>query len=276
LGIDPEAFSKRASFAFSSLQKQFKNGSPWDALMADAGNKTIFGFADQTVLDWGLKKKAGDTLKFRAENGEQYGVVIAGGLKSSIFQGYLLISEDNFKRLYPSVSGYSAFLIDCEAPYIETNLDLIRTRLEPYGVFAQKADEKLASFFTVTNTYLSVFTILGAFGILLGIAGLGLVLKNTYNRRRSEFAMLVAIGVSQERIRRLLYNEQAYILVAGLLTGIVSSVISTLATISTGAGLPWTSLIILVLALPLTGFTAIAASVSGIKTRKLVAELRNE
>ena len=50
------------------------------------------------------------------------------------------------------------------------------TGLQNYGVNIEKTTDRLASFYEVTNTYLSVFGVFGALGMIIGIAGLGFVL----------------------------------------------------------------------------------------------------
>ena len=78
----------------------------------NSGSNTIYGIADQTVLDWGLKISVGDTLILRAENGQKLNIILAGGLKSSVFQGYVIIGKENFSKYFPSVSGSSVVLVD--------------------------------------------------------------------------------------------------------------------------------------------------------------------
>jgi hypothetical protein len=49
--------------------RKLKNANPWEILGRDGGTSVIYGIADQTVLDWGLKLAVGDTMIFRTENG---------------------------------------------------------------------------------------------------------------------------------------------------------------------------------------------------------------
>ena len=62
-------------------------------------HNTIYGIADQTVLEWGLKIKTGDTLVLRAENGQPLNIIIAAGLQSSVFQGNVLIGKEKFLKI---------------------------------------------------------------------------------------------------------------------------------------------------------------------------------
>jgi ABC-type antimicrobial peptide transport system permease subunit len=91
----------------------------------------------------------------------------------------------------------------------------------------------------VSNTYLDVFTVLGAFGMILGVAGMGFILIRNFNQRKREFALMLATGYSVKKIRRLLLNDQIIILLWGILTGTVSGLISTLPSLRSGSEIPW-------------------------------------
>ena len=50
--------------------------------------------ADATVVTWGLGKSVGDVIEYVNESGKKVGVLLAVGLKNSIFQGNLIISKE--------------------------------------------------------------------------------------------------------------------------------------------------------------------------------------
>lgn len=276
LGVDPQEFITKGSFSFAAVIKSEKDKNPWSLLVENPGPGEIYGIADQTVLQWGLKLKTGDTLKYRAENGQPLNIIISGGLKSSVFQGHLIISEKNLKKFYPSVSGSSVFLINGKPELSDYYRDILSERLSGYGASVETTGEKLASFFEVTNTYLDVFTILGAFGMVLGIAGMGFILIRNYNQRKNEFALMMATGYSLKKIRRLLLEDQIIILLCGVLTGCLSGLISTLPTLLNGSEIPWRIIIFMVISVTGVGLTALLLSVRMIKTRSLVIQLRKE
>ena len=225
------------------------------------GSNTIYGIADQTVLDWGLKIKPGDTLTLRAENGQPLNIIIAAGLQSSVFQGYVLIGKDNFIKYYPSVSGSSVLLVDGNPALSGLYERTLNERLENYGVNVEKTTTRLASFYEVTNTYLSVFGVFGVLGMITGIAGLGFVLLRNYNQRKREFALMLATGFSFKRIRRIVISEQIMILITGIFSGVVSAIAATFPTLKRSQDIPWLFLVFMVLTVILTGLTALFISV---------------
>jgi putative ABC transport system permease protein len=276
LGINPAPFIKNRSFSFGSVIPVAGKESPWALLFAEPSLNTVYGFADQTVLEWGLKIKTGDTLKVKAESGQILNIIIAGGLKSSLFQGYLLIGQENFCRFFPSVPGNSVFLIEGNPLQTESYVELLNNRFENWGISVQPAKEKLASFFRVTNTYLSVFTVLGGFGMILGIIGLGFVLIRNFNFRKREFALMMATGFAESEIKRIIIREQIMILVAGVLTGLLSAIVSTLPSIRNGSDIPWISLSVITVAIIITGTITLFLAVRGINSESLISSLRRE
>jgi ABC-type antimicrobial peptide transport system permease subunit len=245
-------------------------------LNVTSGINTIYGIADQTVLDWGLKIKPGDTLIIRAENGQPLKVIIAAGLQSSVFQGYVLIGKDNFTKYYPSVSGSSVLLVDGNPELADLYKRTLNERLENYGINIEKSTERLASFYEVTNTYLSVFGVFGALGMITGIGGLGFVLLRNYNRRRREFALMLTSGFSFKRIRKMIMTEQIVILTAGVCSGVISAIVATLPTLKRGQDMPWFFLLIMVLTITGTGLIAMLISVREISEDSLTESLKNE
>jgi len=237
---------------------------------------TIYGIADQTVLQWGLKISPGDTIILRAESGQSLNIIIAAGLKSSVFQGFVIIGADNFDRFYPSVPGSSVFLVSGDPLLRDTYKNVLKERFSNYGFSILAAFERLASFFEVTNTYLSVFTILGAFGMVMGVAGLGFILLRNYNQRKREFAAMIATGYSIRSLIGMIMRDQIQILVTGIFIGIVSAIITTLPSILSGSEIPLVFLLIMVLLIFFTGLIALIISVRAIKFESLIKSLRKE
>jgi putative ABC transport system permease protein len=276
LGLYPAEFIRKGSFSFVTRMKEFADKNPWHAIEKPSAGNTIYGIADQTVLEWGLKIKPGDTLIVKAETGQPLNIIIAAGLKSSVFQGYVLIGEDNLNRFFPSVSGYSVFLADGKKESSEFYKTTLTDRFSMFGISIESSTERLASFFEVNNTYLSVFTILGALGMLTGVIGLGFILLRNYEERKREFALLMATGFSIKKIRRMIFKEQLFILFTGIFSGIISAVLATLPSVRSGADVPWKLLLIVSVSIIMAGSAALMVAIKNIKGESIISALRKE
>jgi putative ABC transport system permease protein len=276
LGIDPTDFIKNKSFTFSRALKKENLSNPWQFLKISQSSNVIYGIADQTVLEWGLKIKIGDTLVVRAENGMPLKIIIAAGLQSSVFQGNVLIGMQNFSKYYPSVSGSSVMLADGKPALTDLIKSTLNERLENYGLQIEKTSDRLASFYTVSNTYLSVFAVFGALGMIIGIIGLGFILLRNFNQRKKEFALMLAVGFRASRIRRMILSEQLLILFAGVSSGILSAAVATSASITNQAKIPWLFMLLMIAALILTGSLVLGISVRSVTRKSLIGSLKKE
>jgi ABC-type antimicrobial peptide transport system permease subunit len=276
LGIDPVDFITKGSFSFSKIMSVRNVENPWRFLNVTSESNTIYGIADQTVLQWGLKIKPGDTLILRDENGQPLNIIIAAGLKSSVFQGYVLIGMENFIKYYPSVSGSTVLLVDGDPGLTDFYKNTLNERLENYGINIEQTTYRLASFYEVTNTYLSIFGVFGALGMITGIAGLGFVLLRNYNLRKLEFALMLATGFTVKKIRRIILSEQMVILFAGVTSGVISAIVATLPSVTNSPDISWLFLILMVLAIIITGLVALVYSVRAVTNDSLTASLKKE
>src|SRR5262249_20266954 len=132
-----------------------RGGFGWSARIADAENplKNLDDSATDAipvVLDENtalyslhLYGGAGETFEIDSPSGGKIKLKVVGLLKNSIFQGDLLISEDNFQRLFPDTSGYRFFLIDVRPSQAEQAIDALETSLSDYGFTAQSTAARL-------------------------------------------------------------------------------------------------------------------------------------
>jgi ABC-type antimicrobial peptide transport system permease subunit len=220
--------------------------------------------------------KPGDTLILRAENGQPVKIIIAAGLQSSVFQGNLLIGKENFTRYFPSVSGFQVFLAVGNNALTDQYKNTLEERLESYGTDVEKTSFRLASFYRVTNTYLSVFAVFGAFGMIIGVAGLGFVLLRNYNLRKKEFAIMLAAGFRSKKIRGMILSEQLKILIAGVTAGVFSALLATSSSIINNRVIPWLFLSWMILAIIITGLITMLLSVRSLTKDSLIASLKKE
>ncbi len=276
LGLDVTIFSRDDAFSFATVMKGLEETDPWDYINRDLSGNTIYGIVDQTVMQWNLIKEAGDTIFIPAEDGTIINIIIAAGLKSSIFQGNIIIGLENFNRLFPSVSGSNIFLVDGDTHLINAYQDDLAGSLSAYGTELSPTYERLASFYVVTNTYLTVFLTLGGFGLIMGVIGLGFVLIRNLDLRKTEFALMIAAGFRLGSLRKMILKEHMLILSAGILAGTIPALVATIPSLISDTQVPFTLLGFIILAIAITGYTSIQITVNKIVRRSLTLTLRKE
>jgi putative ABC transport system permease protein len=283
LGV-PKEMIERGGFKFADTSPE-----QWKLLTQKTDDGSIPVLGDFNTLKYSLKKVVGQTIEVPADRpkGQEpdYTLAVAGMFDGSVFQGVLLMSDENFQKLYPDRSGYQYFLIgsrDIEKDrFTKAEIDglssLLETQLADAGFDAERVGKRLDDFLAVQNTYLSTFQTLGGLGLLLGTFGLGTVMLRNVLERRSELALLRAVGFRNGSVGWLVAWENAFLLIWGLLAGTVAALLSMLPHLmSTGADVPWLSGAIILGGVFVIGMTAALFAVREAVRTPIVTTLRAE
>lgn len=283
LGATPE-FVQRGGFRFADTPGE----NPWEQLNeelpntgvadSESGLRTIPVMGDMNTLMYSLKKGPGSTILFPSDEAPEFALKVVGMLDGSIFQGVLLMTDENLKRLDPDVAGARYFLI---ATASLDDMDRVSTALETslndFGFDAEPVSERLAGFLAVQNTYLSTFQLLGGLGLLVGTFGLAAVMMRNVVERRREIALMRAVGFTTSRVSRLILSENFVLLMWGILLGTGSALLAMLPHLrSTGADLPWQPLLGTLVAVALIGSLAALFAVRAATTLSIRENLAAE
>lgn len=223
LGLETEQLQGR--FSVQTHLDGIDVNNFWNELKQDYG-ECIPAIADQTVLQWSLGIKVGDTLTYKNGVGEEVKLIMIAGLNASVFQGNVVIDNANFLKHFPTSSGSNVFLIDGSADQQQAIQDDLIMIYRDFGLDITSAPARLAEFMSVNNTYLSIFLVLGALGLLIGTIGLGVVLQRSLLDRKSEFALMNSLGFSNRNIYHIVTTEYIILLLAGMFIGFVSAIVS--------------------------------------------------
>jgi ABC-type antimicrobial peptide transport system permease subunit len=253
LGVKPELLAERNAFTFAKVLKGLPAGNPWGLLRsADShvrANRVpeprglsglrseedaIPAIGDAASIQWALGRKLGDTIEYTDERGQKFKVRLVAGVAHSILQGNLIIDEAEFVKRFPGETGYRMFLIDgpsntgAESNRVEKVSAAMSRALQDVGLELTPTPARLAAFNAVQNTYLNTFQALGGLGLLLGSAGLGVVVLRNVLERRGELGLLQAVGFRRRSLRWLVLSEHGGLLGIGLAAGITAAVAAVL------------------------------------------------
>jgi ABC-type antimicrobial peptide transport system permease subunit len=154
----------------------------------------------------------------------------------SIPQANLVIAEDRFEERFPSQSGYRAFLVAAPAERAdEVSRELVRA-LTDHGLELEPTGARLEAFHSVQNAYLLIFQTLGGLGLLLGTAGLGMVVLRNTLERRGELAVARAVGYPKRAVRLLVGGEHAALVLAGLVCGSLAALVAIVPALLASVG----------------------------------------
>jgi putative ABC transport system permease protein len=277
LGVGDRFISAgRFSFQESVAEDAPARANPWLLLDRPLGG-AIPAIADATSLTYVLHKSVGDEIVLQS-GGRPMHLRLVAALADSIFQGELLISDANFRSLFPAQQGFRFLLVEAPASRAAGISDAIERGASDLGADAVPTAERLAAFHAVENTYLSTFQTLGGLGLLVGTIGLAAVLLRNVLERRKELALLRAVGYRGRDLFTLVFAENALLLAWGLAAGAISAAIAVMpAAMERGARVPvGASGATLLLTVLVTGLVSSAIATRVAVRTPLVGALRSE
>lgn len=234
---------------------------------------------DMNTLQFSLKKGIDSYIPVPTAENPKFAFKVVGMLDSSVFQGVLLLSEDNFKTLYPDIPGHRYFLVETDGTDQQSEVvsSLLESKLTPYGLDAERVSDRIAGFLAVQNTYLSTFQTLGGLGLLLGTLGLATVMLRNIIERRSELALMRSVGFGPSKLTWLVLIENALLLILGLALGTGCALLAMTPHLSkTGADVPWGSLALVIGGVFVVGMLAAWFAVREAVRTPVLATLRAE
>ncbi len=287
LGV-PESFvqhfdqQQAAAFQFtaSAATDAHEEANPWHVL---PGTATPPGEPIPVVLDkdtamYSLKLYNGIGQKFSfTYDGHPLEFRVAGLLSLSVLHGNLLISEADFRQLFPDINGYRFALVQTPAGDMQQVTQVLEDRLSDQGLDAVATAGVLSGLMALQNTYLRTFQTLGALGLLLGTFGLAAVQLRSVLERRGEMGLLRAAGFRRRRLTGLVLLENMFLLLGGLLIGVVAALIAVLPHMfGGGASVPFGELAILLGIVLLVGLVAGFLAARATLRVPVLAALREE
>jgi putative ABC transport system permease protein len=204
----------------------------------------------------------------------------------------VLASDFIFQGSYMSATAATELLADDAAvsrhlATIDGSTDLSNTAAEFQGALlangaivetmsddAEEESADDAAFFNLMTGYLAV-------GLVIGIAGLGVVMVRAVRERRKEIGTLRAIGFPASTVRRAFIVEATFIAAQGILIGAGLGLLSAWSLISYSKTfgeqklpfvIPWASLAIVIIApLAASALAALAPATQAANTRPAIA-----
>jgi hypothetical protein len=251
--------------------------NPWLLLRGRWPDGAVPAIGDESAVRWQLHSGLAKELRITDEQGALVPLRFVALLRGSLLQGELIVSEENFKALYPSISGPAFFLIEAPSKDPSKLAASLERELSDFGFDATPSVERLAAYGNVQNMYLSTFQVLGGLGMVLGALGLVAVMLRGVWERRREIALLKAIGFSRKAVFRIVMIEHAWLLGLGLVAGFVAALLAVIPRVLDEPGsLPWTTLLSSVAGVVIVALGAGALALRPALRTPWLAALRSE
>ena len=222
LGVDTEILARSD---FDIARSPYGDKAATFAAMRTTTDGTIPALVDETVLEWSLMRKLGDTIAYVGNKGRRVAVRLVGTLKNSIFQGNVLIDKRFFAEAWSETAGSELMLVKVDERNVAATKNLLSQALSDYGVRVTATVDRLKELNGVTDTYLSIFMTLGALGLLLGIMSFVIVVRKNLSARRYEIELYRTLGFGDDTVKSILYKENVATPLYALATGVMASIV---------------------------------------------------
>ena len=275
----PLDFVKQGRFSFQSslAETAEERENPWLLLGSETSEGAVPAIADATSMAYVLHLGLGDEIVLDSSGQGPIRLKLVAALSDSVLQGELLISEQNFLRLFPDQEGYRFFLLDLPETRVAEVSRVLEDGLSDYGFDVVGSRDRLASFHRVENTYLSTFQTLGGLGLLLGTLGLGAILLRNVLERKKELALMRTVGYRSSHLAVSVLAENLLLLCCGLGVGAGCALVAVAPAmlIRPGSFAPASTALLLLLVLAAGLISSLGAVAAAVRS-PLIPALRAE
>jgi len=253
----------------------FGYSSPEEVMAALAAGRDL-ALVDSTVLDggyndsytWSAPTPTVSNGRFEpfqvavvnSVTGESRVVTVIGtlkiGLSSSTVAG-VYVNEATYSAIFGAPAYHRFYVRLVEGTDAATVADELESALATSGIQADSVKELLDAASAQQNAFTRMFQSFMALGLLVGIAGLGVIAFRSVVERRQQIGMLRAIGFQRGSVNLAFLLESSFIAVVGILSGVVGGAILgrnllTSPTFTEGAtvqfAMPWAEVLTVVFA----------------------------
>jgi putative ABC transport system permease protein len=237
LGVDMVKLAESRFEVAQAIYPAEDRAAFFAAMKARAGN-VYPALVDEETLRWSLGLKLGDTLRYETGSGGEVLVRLTGALKSSVFQGSLLIDRRLFAEAWREVAGSEVMLLKVADAELPATKRLLEQALSEYGVRVSATADRLRELGSVADAYLTIFMTLGGLGLLLGLVGFAVAVRKNLAARSEEVALYQTLGFPRAKVAAVLYRENLMSPLYALAAGTACALLSVGASLaSVGAGL---------------------------------------
>ncbi len=199
----------------------------WEAVYTDS-NLVILDGSFVATDDFGppnpasqVGAKIGKNITMIGVNGEPINKTVVGILDQFIFPGIFMSErtmEEDFNLTFKGI-----FLFDLKDADKGEELAKVIEREFSINTIALKT--AVEQFTNIMEQFFNLFTAFMSLGLIVGIAGLGIITLRAVHERRQEIGVMRSIGFKRRQITMSFIQESAFISLAGIIIGVTLGVI---------------------------------------------------
>ena len=199
--------------------------SAWRALLTNDSVAMIDGSVLSSMFSMvagGSSVNVGDEVMLTSLDGATKNVTIIGIMDQMFVRG-IFMSSSFVAEFSPDVTtNLFYFSIDPPAGYTVADVaeQLERTFIE-YGMITIVVKDTIEEVMQMSSSIMQLMEIFLGVGLIVGIAGLGIITIRNIAERRQEIGVMRAIGYQREMILNVFMIETAFVALLGIVLGLV-------------------------------------------------------
>jgi putative ABC transport system permease protein len=251
----------------------------WRAVLADPGYVVLDQYLGQTGAGMGaITYRPGDTLTLvDPGTGRQERKTIAGiladdtafdGIGEHSFASPVIMAAAGLREQFGARVRPSAALLRIAPGVSDRALAAdLQGQFLPQGLVATRLQHQVEQDFAANRSFFQLLQGFLALGLIIGVAGLGVVMVRAVRERRRTVGVLRALGFPARVVRRAFLIESSFVACEGILLGTALSIVTSYLLFRNdddlqGSGapfpVPWLSISLLVLATAAASLAATA------------------
>ena len=269
VGADPQ-LSQAGLFPLSRrLERLGDDPAVWRAVQSDPGYVILDNFLGQENGGPGsITYQPGDTLTVtdpatgKAERKTIAGVLKSGqgfyGVGNTGFVSPIIMSQQAARSQFGSGAKLASAMVKPAAGITDQALAAeLQGQYLPEGLVATQIRDQVERGLAANRGFFQLMQGFLALGLLVGIAGLGVVMVRAVRERRRNIGVLRALGFQSGTIQRAFLTESTFVALEGIVLGAALSIITSyllfqndeeLNASGVGFPIPWASIAVLVAA----------------------------
>ena len=220
-------FAENNSWTFAKRSSNYKTDrEAWEAVYNDPDLVILDGAFLQTD-DFGppnpvsgLDTALDRTLVITALNGSTVNKTVVGYLDQFIFGGLFMSDNATLRHFNLDYKGIYLFDVADDDRAEELAKDIER-ELNIDTIELRSAVKEITN---VMEQFFNLFTAFMSLGLVVGIAGLGIITLRAVHERRQEIGVMRAIGFKRRNVTMAFVQESAFISIVGIVLGVVLGV----------------------------------------------------
>jgi putative ABC transport system permease protein len=225
-----ESFRENNDFTFHSIMEGYDSPREvWDAVGTDPTLVVLDGSAAIVEMQYGLallstlQVRVGDTLVVQTQDKTEEKLVVGILDESMFFQG-VITSDAGANDLFgPRVPAM--FFFTASDPGMTSIRELSKDLEREYlGIETIIIKDVITEFLKISSSIMGLFQVYLGLGLIVGIAGLGIITIRSVVERTNEIGVMRAIGYKKNMVSKAFIMEIAFISIMGITVGVVLGV----------------------------------------------------